>query len=96
MKLVIKGAYYYDRKSETILIPHFTGEFRIVDCSRLEKMEDLKDRYDDTYIDQVKDSPTEFEGEKYYDAEYSPQTIGDWELLSDLSNLEHLEENYNW
>ena len=96
MKLVIRGAHYYDRESKTILIPHFTGEFTIVDCTRFEKMEDLKDKYDDTYIDQVKNDPIEFEGEQYYNAEYSPQTIGDWELLSDLSDLEYLEQNYDW
>lgn len=96
MKLVIKGAYYYDRESETILIPHFTGEFCIVDCSTFEKMDSLKDRYDDAYIDDVKDSPTDFEGEQYYSTEYSPQTVGEWELLSDLGNLEHLEEDYDF
>ena len=96
MKTVIKGAYYYDRESETILVPHFTGEFYMVDCSRFVKMEELKDRYNDNYIDEVKDSPIEYEGEKYYDAEYSPWSIGDWELLSDISEVSHLEENYDW
>ena len=96
MKLVIKGAYYYDRDSETILRPHFTGEFVMVDCSSFEKMKVIKDKYDDDYIEDVKANPIEFEGEQYYSTEYSLQTVGNWELLSDLSNLKYLEEDYGW
>lgn len=95
-QLVIKGAYYYDNDSDTILIPHFTGQYAIVDCSKYVKMEELKGRYSDSYIDHVKDNPIEYNGEQYYDAEYSPWTVGDWELLSDLSELAHLEHDYNF
>ena len=96
MELVIKGAYYHDRESDTILIPHFTGKFGIVDCTRFKKMEELKEEYDESYINQVKDDPVIFEGEKYYDAEYRPLYIEDWTLLSDLSDLEHLEEDFDF
>lgn len=96
MKLVIKGAYYYDRDSETILIPHFTGEFSIVDCSTYEKIDSLKCKYDKNYINEVKENSINFENENYYSTEFSPYHIGDWELLSDLSQLEHLEENFDF
>ena len=89
MKTVIKGAYYYDRESETILIPHFTGEYYMVDCSQFVKMDELKKIYDESYINQVKNDPIEFEGEKYYNAEYSLWTIGEWELINDLSDINH-------
>lgn len=96
MKLVIKGAYYYDRNSNVILIPHFTGEYCIVDCDRYIIMSELQGIYDESYINQVKDNPIMFEGIEYYYAEYSPQHIEDWELLSDLSDLQHLEENFDF
>ena len=96
MKFVVAGAYYYDRADETIISPHYTGEFFMVDCDEYVRMEELKGRYDESYINQVKDNPIEFEGEKYYDAEYNPFNVGDWELISDLSELRHLEENFDW
>lgn len=96
MKLVIKGAYYYDKDSDIILVPHFTGEFRIVDCDIFMTMEDLKDSYDESYINDVKDNPIEYDGKNYYNAEYSPQSVDEWELLSDLSELAHLEENFDF
>jgi hypothetical protein len=96
MKLVIKGAYYYDRESETILIPHFTGEYCAVDCTKYIKLDELKESYDESFVNEVKDDFVEFEGEKYYYAEYSPCHIEDWELLSDLSDLEHIEQNFDF
>ena len=96
MKLVIRGAYYYDKESDTIIIPHYTGEYSIVDCDEYATMEYLEGKYNQNYIDQVKDDPIEYDGKKYYNAEYSPFSIGDWELLSDLSELAHLEENFDF
>ena len=96
MNLVVKGAYYYDRESETILVPHFTGDFFYVDCTEYEKMESLKGRYDKGWIKENKDDFIEYEGEKYYYAEYSPRCVEDWKLLSDVSELEHTEENFDF
>ena len=96
IKLVIKGAYYYDRNADIILVPHFTGEFFAVDCDKFVTMKELKNIYDDNYIDQVKDNPIEFEDNFYYDAEYKTFNVGDWELLSNLSELFHNEINYDW
>ena len=97
MKLVIAGAYYYDRNNEVILIPHYTGEYYVVDCYRYMKMEELKERYDENYIKDVLDDTIEFDGELFYNAEYSPQNVNDsWELLSDLSSLNHIEEYFSF
>lgn len=96
MQLVIAGAYYYDREDDKILIPHYTGDFRIVDCNEFIRMEELKARYEEEYIKGVKDYPIELNGEKYYDAEWGPFSVGNWELLSDLSELQHTEENFDW
>jgi hypothetical protein len=59
-------------------------------------MNNLKERYNKSYIKEVKDNPIELRDKKYYDAEYSPQQVGDWELLSDLSKLRHQEESYDF
>ena len=96
MNLIVRGAYYYNSESDEILIPHYTGEFRIVDCDQYVTMKELKRSYDKKYIAQVIDSLIEYEGKKYYNAEYSPRDVGDWELLSDLSELSHIEESYDF
>ena len=97
IKLVIKGAYYYDRKNDVILVPHFTGEYFIVDCTEYSTIENLKGRYNDDFINNVlKTNPIKFEGKKYYEAEYSPFNINDWELLSDLSELNHIENDFDF
>jgi len=95
-KLVIAGAFYYDEENDTLLSPHYTGEFTVVDCSQYQRMDEIKERYDESYINQIKDNPIEYNGNKYYDAEYSPCVVDDWKLLSDLSNLSYLEENYDF
>ena len=96
MNLVIKGAFYYDKEADTILTPHFTGEFWIVDCYEYVRMDELKEIYNDSYIEDVLEDPIDYNGKKYYSAESSPFNIGNWELLSDLSDLMHIEENYDF
>ena len=95
-KLIIAGAFYYDEKNDTLLSPHYTGEFSIVDCNEYKRMNEIEDSYDENYINQIKDNPIKYNGNKYYDAEYSPCVVNDWELLSDLSDFSYLEENYDF
>jgi len=90
--LIVRGALYYDRASDTILIPHFTGEFYMVDCTEYIPMEDLKNRFDEEFISETSEDYIEHEDKKYYYAESSPFNIVDWELISDLSELEHFRE----
>lgn len=94
--LIIKGAYYYDHTSDQILIPHFTGEFYVVDCDRYETIENLKERYNDDYIEEVEENYIMYNDVKYYYAEYHPETVEDWELLSDLSELSHIECEFDF
>ena len=94
--LVIKGAYYHDSQSDQILVPHFTGEFQMVDCTRYITKEELKDSYNKEYIKNNKDNFVEYDGKKYFYAEYSPVSTGGWDLLSDLSDLSHTENNFNF
>jgi len=96
MRLVIKGAVYFDREGQTVLIPHFTGEFSIVDCTEYITKEELQSKYGSAFIEENADNTIEVEGSTYYFAESSPCAVGDWDLLSDLSELEHTEEEYNF
>lgn len=83
--LVIKGAQYFD--GESILIPHFTGEFYTVDCTEYALKKELKQNYSKEWIKKNKDDYIEHNGEKYYYAEYGSFYIDNWKLLSDLSDL---------
>ena len=95
-KLVIKGAYYHDAESDTILIPHYTGTYIAVDCDAYVTMDKLSDIYDEEYIDSVKDDFVTYSEERYYSAEFGTYHVREWELLSDLSNLHHSEEDFDW
>jgi len=92
-KLVIAGAVYYSDSLDALLIPHFTGEYWMVDCTRYLKKKELKDRCPDYWFKENKENYIEFEGERYYYAEYSPIHTDDLNLLSDLSELKFYEEN---
>ena len=93
--LVIKGAYY--QAGNEILVPHFTGQYITVDCTRYILKKEWKENYSKTFRDENKNNFVEVEGVKYYYAEYSPMNINDdWNLLSDLSELEHIEEEFNF
>lgn len=92
MKTVIKGAVY--KRENDLVIPHQTGEFSIVDCDNYVTIEELKEDYDEEYIKEVEDNYIEYEGVKYYYAEWSPEYVtDDWELLSDISELRLTEIN---
>ncbi len=96
MKLIIKGAHYYDRESDEILVPHYSGEYDILDCTKHIRKKELKAIYDDKYVKSVIGNPIIFKGNKYYNAQYGPEHVGDWELLSDLSKLVFVEENFDF
>jgi hypothetical protein len=96
VRLVIKGAYYYDDKSDTILMPHFTGEFHTVDCTQYVLKKELKKTHSSLFIKEHKDYKITFDGKDYYYSEYSPWCIDNWELLSDLSDLQHEENSFNF
>ena len=86
VRTVIKGAKYFT--GDSILIPHFSGEYVTVDCDEYVTLDELKKEYDQAYIDSVKDNYIEHEGEKYYYAEWSPFNVTDeWDLISDISSL---------
>lgn len=93
--LVIKGAYYFT--GDMIVCPLMTGQFYIVDCHTFETKSDLLDKYDQKYFKEVKAEAIEKDGVKYYPTEWGPVTVSeDWELLSDLSDLSHEENDFDF
>ena len=94
--LIIKGAVYYDEKNDCILVPHFTGSFKLVDCTRYLTKKQILEQYEKKFFNENKDDFKKYGGIKYYFAEYSPYNVGQWELLSDLSNLNHLDEEQDF
>ena len=94
-KLVIKGAYY--KSGDTILMPHYTGEYGMVDCARYYTEEEMKITYNEQFIQDNKNDYVDVDNVRYYYAEYSPFNVDDdWELLSDLSDLRHTEDSFNF
>ena len=91
MNLIIAGARYFDGKS--ILVPHFTGNFRVVTCNEYIPFALLKERYGYDDIEQVFDLKhyLEHEGIKYYYTQPRLFHITKWELISDLSSLRFVE-----
>ena len=95
MQLIIKGAVYFDEKNDMIVVPHFTGEYHIVDCDTYEQIHVLEEKYDSKYIDRItsNDLFCGYKGNIYYSTQSSPCSVLDWELLSDLSELVYFEED---
>ena len=88
MKLVIKGAYYFNREADMIVVPLFTGEFDIVNCATHIRLEELEELYDKKHVDSVIEFPMEFKSNNYYKAECSRViAVDSLELLSNLSEL---------
>lgn len=86
VRTVIKGAKYFT--GDSILIPHFSGEYVTVDCDEYMPLDELKADYDEDYVESVEDNYIEHEGEKYYYAEWGPFNVSeDWDLISDISSL---------
>ena len=92
LPFVVAGAHYFDGYS--ILIPHYTGDFSMVDCDEYAPLKTLKAKYSKEYIAQVVEDERylEHDGTKYYYAEFGPFQVIDWELLSNLSSLRFTKE----
>jgi hypothetical protein len=91
-KLIIKGAIYTD--GDTLLRPHYSGEYYIVDCTEYKTEETIRYEYREELANEfIEESlPLEYEGIKYYECEYSPYHTENMELLSDISDIEFYDE----
>jgi hypothetical protein len=90
-RLVIKGAIYTD--GDMLLRPHYTGVFCMVDCTEYKTKKQMKEVYNKETVKQfLQNTCLEYDGEKYYECDYSPYHVDDdFVLLSDLDNLEYYD-----
>ena len=86
-QLIIKGAIY--KCGDELLRPHFSGYCYVVDCTEYKTAKRIRQEYDkETAKEVIKNSLClTFDGIKYFECEYRPYNTEDFELLSDLSNL---------
>lgn len=85
MKLVINGAYYYDKDDDLIVQPCMTGEFNIVDCNVFKRSEESEET-----------NFVKYQGNKYFFIGVRCVYTESFELLSDLSDLIHVEEKFDF
>ena len=91
MNLIFKWLIY--TKGDNLLRPHFSWNFHIVDCTEYKKEEEIRELYSEeitnTFLEWLS---LEYEGETYYECEYSPIHTEWMELLSDISDIEYYDE----
>ena len=93
--LIIKGGIYTN--GEILLKAHYSGFFFMVDCTEYKTKKQIKEEYDkETAKQYIKDGYYIInEGVKYYECELGPHYTSDFDLLSDVSNLEFTDDqNY--
>lgn len=94
--LIIKGAIY--KSGNTLLQPHFTGQFFMVDCTEFKTKKEIKENYDKSIAKEMLSNQYLTDGGvKYYECQSSPwNCTDDFELLSDLSSLEFINDEYEF
>lgn len=96
-KLIIKGALYLSEGKTMVLRPHYSGEVWIVDCTEFKQRDAILSEYsEENAAEFLENSPVTVQGVDYFECEYSPHCTEGMELLSDLSNLEFTEDNYDF
>ena len=92
MKTIIKGAIYTN--GDCLLRPHFSGNFSIVDCTQYLPKAEIKSNYSkEFYLDCIKNNlKLTYEGKDFYECEYSPYCTDNFELLSEISEIDFFDE----
>lgn len=91
LHLIIKGAIYTD--GETLLRPHYTGNFLFVDCTEFKTKKEIKANYSKEIAKNFTSGTyLTYDGVKYFQCQYSPYHTDNLELLSDLDGLEYFDE----
>lgn len=89
--LIIKGAIY--KSGDLLLRAHYSGDFVAVDCTEYRLLKDLKKNYVDKYVKEFKENRyLTCDRKRYYQAEWGPHNTQDFELLSDLSEIEFYDQ----
>ncbi len=93
MKTIIKGAIY--KNGDELLRPHYSGDFRTVDCTEYKTKEQIKSEYSKEWAKEHTDEDAFYltcDGVKYYECEFSPFDTENFELLSDISKIEFYDD----
>lgn len=78
-----------------LLQPHYSGFFMMVDCTEFKTKKEIKSEYDKEIAKEfLSNEPLMYEGVKYYECEYSPHHTDGMELLSNISELEIINDEY--
>jgi hypothetical protein len=88
-KTIIKGAIYTD--GDELLRPHYSGDFHTVDCTEYKTAKEIRENYSEESFKKFVNEDAfylTYNEEKYYQCEYSPFHTENFELLSDISELE--------
>jgi uncharacterized protein YwgA len=93
MKTIIKGAIYEINNGETLLRPHYSGNFSVVDCTEYKQKKQIKEDYNAYHANRfLSGFYLTYEGNKYYECEYSPRCTDDMYLLSDIDKINYWDE----
>lgn len=93
---IIKGCLYFS--GDMILRPHYSGQFSMVDCEEYLTKEELKDRYDKEHVKEFMEEwiCITYRGTKYYQAEWWLHHTDDFELLSDIGDVQYFDYETNF
>jgi len=93
MKTIIKGAIYEINNGATLLRPHYSGNFNIVSCIEYKLRKQVKEEYNQIRAKELLSGfYLTYDGNKYYQCEYSPRCTDDVFLLSDISKMEFYDD----
>lgn len=95
MKTIIKGAIYKD--GDELVRVHFTGEFWMVDATEFKTKDAIQEEYHTEFADTcLQNTMLTYEGIGYFECESSPHHTENFELLSDISELEFYDYETNF
>ena len=93
--IIIKGGIYTN--GDMLLKPHYSGYFFMEDCTEYKTKKDIKSEYDkETAKRFLAEEPFTYDGVKYFECEYSPHTTEKMDCLNDISDLEIINDEYDF
>jgi hypothetical protein len=96
MKTIIKGMLY--KAGDRVVRPHFSGEYYMVDCTEYLTKEQIEIDFGSAGDEFFGEDGFNIrcEGVDYWEAESGPYHTEDFDLLSDLSHVDHYDDETNF
>jgi hypothetical protein len=90
MQTIIKGAIYRD--ANELVRPHFSGDMYAVDCTEYKTEFEMRNQYAEKYIlEFMERAPITYQNIDYYECESGPHNTAEFELLSNIENIEFFD-----